>query len=245
MAEFHLVHNDCFKVMRDMSDTCINAVVTDPPYSSGGLHASSRRRPTREKYAFTESQYCDNIPNFAHDNKDQRSWMHWTAEWLNECYRVITPGGIIATFIDWRQLPAMSDAIQWSNFIWQGVMVWDKGPSTRPRKGGYRQQCEFIVWASKGIPNQNNNYGLGCFKYPPITNNKVHITQKPVPLMADILHPFKETEATIFDPFMGSGTTGVACAQLGLNFIGAEMVNSIYETARERINDAYNTLQEV
>ena len=52
-------------------------------------------------------------------------------------------------FIDWRQLPAATDALQWAGWIWQGTAVWDKGNS-RPQKGRFRQQAEYIVWGSNG-----------------------------------------------------------------------------------------------
>lgn len=52
-------------------------------------------------------------------------------------------------FIDWRQLPAATDALQWAGWIWRGTAVWDKGNS-RPQKGRFRQQAEYIVWGSNG-----------------------------------------------------------------------------------------------
>lgn len=59
------------------------------------------------------------------------------------------PGAPICVFIDWRQLPALACAMQWAGWIWRGVAVWDKMTS-RPQKGRYRQQAEFMVWGSNG-----------------------------------------------------------------------------------------------
>lgn len=55
----------------------------------------------------------------------------------------------VCMFIDWRQLPAATDALQWAGWIWRGTAVWDKGNS-RPQKGRFRQQAEYIVWGSNG-----------------------------------------------------------------------------------------------
>ena len=69
-------------------------------------------------------------------------------------------------FIDWRQLPAATDALQWAGWIWRGTAVWDKGNS-RPQKGRFRQQAEYIVWGSNGDMPINRPVPClpGVFKY--------------------------------------------------------------------------------
>lgn len=57
--------------------------------------------------------------------------------------------GISAAFIDWRNLPAMTDAIQMAGWVWRGVIVWDKGVS-RNIPGRFRNDCEYIVWGTNG-----------------------------------------------------------------------------------------------
>lgn len=73
----------------------------------------------------------------------------WAAEWLYLARRAAKPGAPVCMFIDWRQLPCASDALQWAGWIWRGIAVWDKGNS-RPQKGRFRQQAEYIVWGSNG-----------------------------------------------------------------------------------------------
>ena len=65
-----------------------------------------------------------------------------------------------------------------------------------------------------------------------------HPTQKPVSLMKEMLFKFTEPHQTIYDPFMGSGTTGVACMQTGRNFIGCELEPKYYSIAEKRIKSA-------
>lgn len=68
---------------------------------------------------------------------------------------------------------------------------------------------------------------------------RVHPTQKPVALMRWVLDKLNVPQgATVFDPFMGSGTTGVACVQTGRNFIGCEIDAGYFEIARKRIESA-------
>ena len=68
------------------------------------------------------------------------------------------------------------------------------------------------------------------------TSNEYHPTEKPVALMERFV---RWTRGVVLDPFMGSGTTGVACAQLGRKFIGIEIERKYFEVACQRIEDAY------
>ncbi len=71
----------------------------------------------------------------------------------------------------------------------------------------------------------------------PRSNNDHHPTEKPVQLMGAML---EWSRGVVFDPFMGSGTTGVACARFGREFIGVELEEAYFDTACRRIEEAYN-----
>ena len=173
-------------------------------------------------------------PPFDGDAKDQRSWTRWAAEWLYEARKASKPGAPVCMFIDWRQLPAATDAIQWAGWIWRGTAVWDKGNS-RPQKGRFRQQAEYIVWGSNGDMPLNRPVPClpGVFKYGN-PQNRIHLTEKPLQLMRDIV---KITEAggRILDPFAGSGTTVLAAVLEGYSATGIEMSGVYAELAKERI----------
>ena len=70
-----------------------------------------------------------------------------------------------------------------------------------------------------------------------------HPSQKPRKLIAKLLEDFTNPGDTILDPFMGSGTTGVACAQTGRNFIGIEIDEGYFKIAEKRINKARQQLR--
>lgn len=143
-------------IMDSLSEDSVHVVLTDPPYSSGGLHAKDRTQPANKKYSAT-----NNYRSWGGESMDQRSYYRWSCEWLKSAFRCLAPGGVLASFIDWRQLPILTDAVQASDFIWRGVFVWDKGNS-RPVKGGCRNQCEYVVWASKGGKMAGDAYLPGC-----------------------------------------------------------------------------------
>ena len=156
---------DAIRFVRALPPQSIDMLLTDPPYSSGGLHLSARSQTTRSKYinSGVKAEYVD----FDFDNMDQRSWSFWCHSWLSAAYHALKPGGLAVCFIDWRQLPTLTDVIQAAGFTLRGIAVWDKTHGrSRPRKGGFKQQAEFIVWASKGALADRDVYLPGVFSEP-------------------------------------------------------------------------------
>lgn len=146
------------------------------------------------------------------------------------------PGGLAVCFIDWRQLPALTDVVQAAGFIHRGIAVWDKTTGRarpRPRRGGFKQQAEFIVWASKGPMRSNDVYLPGIFpsalKLP-----KKHLTEKPLDLAREVVRLVPGC-GVVCDPFAGSGTFLVAAKEIGLHWIGCEANDVYYGLADERL----------
>lgn len=144
-----ILHADCIEVLQTLAENSFDALITDPPYSSGGQYRGDRMQSVTEKYSQSgaKAEYLKHA--FEGDNMDQRAWTSWTAYWLELCRKVVKPGGVAAIFIDWRQLPALYDAIQWGGWVVRGLIPWDK-KNARPQPHRPKQQCEFIVWASNG-----------------------------------------------------------------------------------------------
>lgn len=152
-----ILHGDSLQILRQFEPNSFDAIITDPPYASGGSSQTTKNRSTSEKYSSMSKDKA--LPDFDSDQMDQLSWMFWTAAWLQDARRIAKPGAPVCLFIDWRQLPAMTLALQWAGWTWRGVAVWDKVAS-RPQKGRFRQQSEYIVWGSNGkMPLERN---VGC-----------------------------------------------------------------------------------
>lgn len=178
-----LLNEDALIVLRQMPPGIADALITDPPYSSGGQFRGDRAQDTRNKYLTSGDIAADYAKHsFTGDNLDQRSWTSWTAEWLNLARAVTKPGGVAAIFTDWRQLGALTDAVQWAGWIWRGIMVWDK-KNSRPQPGRPKQQCEFIVWASNGPLDVKRNapYMPGIFVAPPPHRGKAAAPNRKAP----------------------------------------------------------------
>ena len=230
-----IYQGDCLDLMREIPDGTIDAIVTDPPYSSGGMYRGDRAQATGSKYVSNPHAY----PDFPGDGRDQRSFYAWCTLWMAQCWRVAKQGAIFACFTDWRQLPTITDAFQGAGWIWRGVFVWDKTEAVRPQLGQYRNQCEYVVWGTKGANNSDIRKVVpGVFRgrtVPP--TRRIHQTEKPVDLIETLLQIVPEG-GTVLDPFMGSGTTAVACAHTGRHFLGFEMHPGYYEMATRRITEA-------
>ena len=104
---YEILHGDALKLIGTLPPESFDAVITDPPYASGGATKSEKSKPTTEKYSSSKNA----PPAFDGDAKDQRSWTRWAAEWLADARKVCKPGAPVCMFIDWRQLPAATDAI--------------------------------------------------------------------------------------------------------------------------------------
>ena len=211
-----------------------DAIITDPPYSSGGLHTGSRQATTSSKYQSSDAKR--KFPDFLGDNMDQRSYRAWAMLWLTEALDIVRPGGIVCLFTDWRQLPTMSDILQGAGVLWQGVASWDKG-NARPRIGGISQRCEFVVWGSKGKLERKGPSLSGSLRHSLVPSTKrVHCAEKPLDLMLDLLKLIAWREnASVLDPFAGSGSTLVAARKLGIQGVGIEKSPEIAAIARDRL----------
>lgn len=221
--------------MQSMPADSFDAVITDPPYSSGGFSRDDKMRSVADKYqrGGTRRTY----PTFGGDSRDQRSYLAWSCMWITEAVRLLKPGGYFMAFTDWRQLPVFTDAVQAGGVYWRGVCVWDKGRGARaPHKGYFRHQCEYIVWGTKGPALQPSHDGPfdGCIQAPVLQRDKHHVTGKPTELMRQLVRPVP-LGGRILDPFAGSGTTGVAAIESGRIFEGVEREDAYLAISAERL----------
>ena len=236
-----LLHGDCLELMKDIPDGSVDMVLTDPPYSSGGLFAGDRKQSTRAKYCVEKYKGSARFQNFSGDNMDQRSFTEFMRMVLSKCRQKAKPESIAAVFVDWRNLAAMTDAIQAAGWIYRGIVVWDKGQS-RPVLNRFRNDCEYVVWGTNGQRKVDRKPGAivlpGCYHIKGVSSkNKHHQTEKPVELLECLLAICPEG-GMVLDPFIGSGSTGVACIRTKRDFTGIELDKRYFETAKERIEKA-------
>lgn len=132
-----------------------------------------------------------------------------------------------------QALQCSPNAIVWGGHYYdlppkRGWLVWDK--IVRSFSSGHVE----LAWTTLEQPTRAFNYAHGELA----SEGKLHPTQKPLPLMLWCLGFLPEAR-TILDPFMGSGTTGVACVKMGRRFIGIEIDEGYFDIAVRRIEEAY------
>ena len=229
---------DCIQIMHQLQANSVDAVVADPPYSSGGLFRSDKNQKPSDKYM--QSDNIKQYPEFFGDNRDAHSWSFWSVLWISEAARLLKDGGYFFMFSDWRQLPNAADVLQAGGLVWRGVIVWNKTASARaPHKNYFRHQCEYILWGSRGVlpcsyDKQDKGPFEGCFTHRIIPNEKHYMTAKPIALIEDIIAPLKEG-SVVLDPFLGGGSTACACINNGLRYIGIEMSEEYCEITKNRL----------
>ncbi|MET8623749.1 site-specific DNA-methyltransferase [Kitasatospora sp. NPDC004669] len=232
---FRTYQGDALTRLTELDPATVDAVITDPPYNSGGTTAKERTsRTAREKYTTGGSK--NDLADFPGENKDQRSYGFWLTQLMTEAYRVTKPGGMALIFTDWRQFPVSSDALQAGGWIWRGAISWHK-PQSRPQKGRFRQDCEYILWGSKGAIDGDRNpvYLPGLYSASqPAGAKRQHITQKPVEVMRELVK-IAPPGGTVLDFCMGSGSTGVAALLEGRSFLGIEMTAHYRDIAEQRL----------
>lgn len=215
----------------------VDAVVTDPPYSSGGMYRSDRSKGTDTKYQLAK-ETLRTYAAFSGDNRDQRTFEKWCAWWSKQCLEITNDHGGLISFIDWRNLTSLVDAVQVAGWTYAGLTPWHKGIDQRPIKGWFRLNVEYMVWATKGPIKKGHTAEGECWDgifYHRINGHeKLHQTGKPLDLLEDVIQIRPEWNIYL-DPFMGSGTTGAACVKFDKQFIGIEMTKEYFDVACERI----------
>lgn len=237
-----IYHGEACAVLDTFPAASCDVLLTDPPYSSGGMFRSDRVNAPETKYRGW-SQNGDGsrrkptaeYGTFGGDNRDQWAWLRWVAGWSMETLRVIRPGGHGFMFTDWRQLPAATDAAQFGGWTWRGIVVWDKGIG-RPIRGRFRNHLEYIVWSTNGHSEQTDDYPSTLISVPTVgPDDREHVTQKPVQLLTALLSVVPGDRLTVLDPFMGSGSTLRAAKDLGHRCIGIEVDERYCEIAANRL----------
>ena len=234
---WELHRGDLFDVLPTLPADAFDALIVDLPYSSGGLHIGTRQQSTRRKYQGRGVQLSRQ--DFDGDQRDQLSFRAWATDVLRAGYRVLKRRAVFAAFIDWRQLAPLTLAVQCAGFALRGIAVWDKTEAARPSPGRFRNQCEFILWGSKGELPADRGVPIlpGVVRSVVRGSDKHHLTGKPTEVMRWLAR-FVEPGGRILDPCAGSGTTGVAALLEGRRFVGIEQDPHYAQIAAARLRAA-------
>lgn len=239
MERFTILVGDCMDRLKLMDAASVDAVVTDPPYAI----TDADNEKTRAK-----------LNGWSGGNMKPLGLggtMTWDQEglplaWIPEAVRVLAPGGAMIVFTDTKAVTTIWTTLEAAGVRPLQTLYWHKtNPPTNPRKN-FCSSVEVAIFARK--PGLVRHWGGGGathnFFQCPVVHHKhrIHPTQKPEALMAWLVQKVLPAGGTVLDPFMGSGSTGVAVLKQGGAFIGMELDQTYADAAQARLVDALSII---
>ncbi len=222
-----LFNEDCLKRLKEIETESVDLVVTDPPYkltprgngsSSGGMF--------QKKQVNSGLVFKQNAVNIE--------------DWIDEVYRVLKPNSHCYIMTNNRNIYHFLDVIDKSKFHFIKNLIWFK--DNKITSQSYMSQFEYIIMCRKGGHRKINDCGTSdvlSFANKKVTrdeaNKAIHDTEKPVGLMKVLVENSSNENDVVLDPFMGVGSTGVACKELNRDFIGIEVDESYFNVAETRL----------
>ena len=226
MLEINKVYNmDCLIGLKEMPSESVDLCVTDCPYKVIG--GGNKDRGT------------NGFPNSVLNRNDGKIFDFNDIDfkdWIPEIYRVLKKDAEFYCMINVINLEELLRVARESGFKLHNVLVWEKN-SANPNRW-YMKNCEFTCYFYKGEAKTINNPGskqVHMFFNP--VGDKFHPTEKPVDLFKYYIENSSKEFDIVLDPFMGSGTTAVACKELRRYFIGFEIDPKYYEIIEERLSE--------
>jgi DNA modification methylase len=217
-----LRQGDCLEVMKSIPDSSVDAIITDPPYNI----ARKNNFATMGRAGIDFGEWDKNADIFSY---------------INECSRVLNKNGSFIVFNDWKNLGDISRYAENQGFETKDMIRLEKSnPMPRNRDRRYITDYECAIWFVKKnakwvFNRQDDKYQRP--KFVASIESGLHPTQKNLSLMESLVKIHTNSNDIVLDPFMGSGTTGVACKRLDRNFIGIELDETYFNIAKKRIGE--------
>lgn len=220
-------HGDALDVLGDLPPGVADAVLTDPPYSSGGRRENAR---SLRKSMIRRTEDDDWI---AGDSMSTAGFVWLMRAVANRSKSALKVGGHFLSFIDWRMYPNLAAALESADLRQHPTLVWDK---THFGMGAvFRNQHEWIAHFSRGNPQDPARRDVGnVLRCPPVRDGD-HPTEKPVALMASLLGVVCPPGGLVVDPFAGAGSTLAAAKMLGRRGVGIEVDERYCEVIARRM----------
>jgi len=225
-----LWRGDCLDVLPTLTESAVDIAVTSPPYnmipktSASGIYAehSHKLNAGYESHA---------------DNMNQEEYEEWIRGIIGECVRACK--GLVWVNHKCKFIDKMArHPVRFMPWEIHGEIIWDRGGSLTLNANRYAP-CHEVLLAF-GTPhywNRCHDTKLTVWRIPPETTVDGHPCPFPVEIPRRCIESSCPLEGIVLDPFMGSGTTGVACVRTGRSFLGIEKEPKYFEIAKQRILD--------
>lgn len=233
-----------FNILKKLEEKSVDLIFADPPYflSSNGMTNSGGKMVSVNKGDW------DTSLTFKEKHKYNR-------EWLKLCKNVMKDDGTIWVSGTLHNIYSIGFALEEEGFKILNNITWQK-TNPPPNLGcrNFTHSTETVIWAKKDLKKAKHYFNYEEMKK--VNNNKQmkdvwsgsltkkseksygkHPTQKPLYLLRRIITASSKIDSIVLDPFLGSGTTGVACKELNRKFIGIELEKNYLEIAKKRIKN--------
>ncbi len=247
MSNFALFNENCLTALATCQDESIDLIVTDPPYPVTSRGSAGNSGGMLQKDLNKKGKV------FNHNSID-------CTEYAPEFYRLLKDGShcyvmtnhinlihMLNTFTDLRTDEEKQNNVKPYGFHFIKSLIWDKGNKIMGQY--YMSQFEYILFFRKGKGKKINNCGTSDILSVPNKKSKdengknLHDTEKPVELMRILIENSSQENDFVLDPFMGIGSTGVACRKYNRNFIGCELDSNYFNIAEKRIKEVGNKIE--
>ena len=214
MGQMTLLQGDCLELMKDIPDGGVDLLLTDIPYGVVNRKSNGLRNLDKDVADVVEFDL------------------------LALCKQMASKtSGSIYVFCGSEQVSVIRKTLVELGFSTR-LCIWEKtNPSPMNGQHIWLSGVECCVFGKRRGATFNEHCKNSVFRFPS-GRNKLHPTQKPLPLIQYLVEVSSNPGDVVFDPFMGSGTTGVACVNTGRRFIGMELDEGYFEIAKNRIEES-------
>ncbi len=209
---------DCVELMRALGDGTVDLTLTDPPFAVG-------------------IKYGDHYD----DNMTLEDYIAWCRVWIKEVYRVLKPNGSACIFSSPKHIREFLNMLHEQGFIYKDLIIWNKINAHMPISRSPMAKFEPCYWVVRGKDYTFNNNGLQNVETFCVLQKRNqewiegNPAQRPVALYERIVKTFTNPGDLVLDPFVGSGTTLLACKRTGRNALGFDLNPKMGEVIKKRV----------
>ena len=228
MGKVKLINGNCLDTLKNIPNESIDLIVTDPPYPTTSRGNAGNSGGMLQKDINKKGKV------FTYNNINCK-------EYAPEFYRLLKDGSHCYVMTNHINLIDMLNTFTDVGFHFIKSLIWNKGNKIMGQY--YMSQYEYILFFRKGKGKKINNCGTSDILSIPNKKTKdkdgknIHDTEKPIELMEVLVNNSSQENELIIDPFMGVGSTGVACIKNNRNFIGIEIDENYFNIAKSRLEE--------
>jgi site-specific DNA-methyltransferase (adenine-specific) len=223
---------DCLQVLHAVETATVDAVITDPPYCSGGSLESQKNTPAQGLR--TATVQAEGFEWFSADNMSTAGLVFLVRATLVAARRFLKPNRSAFVFTDWRMIPNIAPALESSGLRYRNMIVWDKGHAGLGC--GFKPAHEVLLEFSNGATEYQKLTGQNVIRCSRVhASDRKHNAEKPVKLIEEVIGVAVPEGGLVVDPFMGSGSVLAACVAMGCRYVGCELEERFCEIAANRL----------